>query len=186
MFHQSPKTIYADDDTEPVSLLLRLRIPPLLVGLVLGIGISFLTSRFEDVLKTNVHVAFFIPFIVYLADAVGTQSQTIYARDLRNRHVKLHNYLFKETILGIILSVWFGLISWFVVSLWLHDTPLAWSVGISVMLGVGVAPLVGIVVTELLKDLHEDPAVGSGPIATIIQNAISIVIYGIVTSAILL
>jgi magnesium transporter len=186
MSEHTPKILYADDDTEPVRLLLRLRFPPLLIGLVLGIGISFLTSQFEAVLKANVHVAFFIPFIVYLADAIGTQTQTIYARDLRSRHTKLRNYLFKESILGLLLGVVFGLISWIIVSFWLHDTPLALSVGLSVALGVGCAPVVSIIVTEWLKDLHEDPAVGSGPIATVLQDAISILIYGIVTSIILL
>lgn len=186
MFHHSPKTIYADDDTESVQFLLRLRIPPLVVGLLLGIGISFLTSRFEEVLKINVHTAFFIPFVVYLADAIGTQTQTIYARDLRSRHTKLRNYLFKESILGLVLGLLFGAISWVVVSFWLHDILLAWSVGISVTFGVGLAPVISILVTELLKDLHEDPAVGSGPIATVIQDAISIVIYGVISSIILL
>lgn len=186
MANHIPETVYADDDTESIRFLLRLRIPPLIVGLILGIGISFLTSRFEEVLKTNIHTAFFIPFIVYLADAIGTQTQTIYARDLRTRHAKLRNYLFKESILGVVLGMLFGLISWLIIFIWLHDPLLAWSVGLAVVLGVGVAPVVSILTTEFLKDLHEDPAVGSGPIATVIQDMISIVIYGIISSTILL
>lgn len=180
------KTIYADDDKESVSLLLRLRLPSLIVGLTLGIGISFLLSRFEEVLATNIRAAFFIPFVVYIADAIGTQTQTIYARDLRSGHAKFSTYLFKESALGLILGLLFGAISWGVIMLWLADTLLAMSVGVAVLCVVTVAPIVAMIVTEFLNDLHEDPAVGSGPIATVIQDAISILIYGSILSLLIL
>lgn len=186
MFHHAPKTVYADDDTESVSLLLRLRVPPLFLGLFLGLGISMLTSRFEEVLATNVHVAFFIPFIVYISAAVGDQTSSIYSRDLKNRHAKLKNYLTKEPLLGIALGVIFGLASLFIVNLWLRDMMLASAVGLSTFLAISVAPVIAIVVTEIIEELHEDPAVGAAPIATVIQDAVSIVIYGIVSSQILL
>lgn len=186
MFHQAPKTIYADDDTESVSLLLRLRVPPLILGLFLGLGVSLLTSRFEEVLETDVHVAFFIPFIVYIADAVSSQTDTIYGRDLKNRHAHLRNYLIKESLLGLCLGIIFGAASVLVVHLWLKDLMLALAVGISTFLAVSVAPVIALLVTHLLHQFHEDPAVSAAPIATVIQDAISIVIYGIISSVILL
>lgn len=184
--NHKPTTIYADDDTESVRLLLRLRIPPLVIGLFLGLGISLLTSKFEEVLTSRVHVAFFIPFIVYIADAIGTQTQTIYARDLRSGHAKFSTYLLKESALGIILGSLFGLICYGVIILWLKDSLLALSVGVAVASVVVVAPLIALVVTEFLNDLHEDPAVGSGPITTVIQDAISIFLYGTIVTSILL
>ncbi len=184
--NHTDKTIYADDDKESIGLLLRLRIPPLIVGLVLGIGVSFLTSRFEEVIATNVNVVFFIPFVVYIAAAVGSQTHSIYSRDLKNGHAKFRNYIFKEMLLGIALGTIFGAISWGVVSLWLADAALAKSLGLAVFGAVAVAPLIALITAELLNDLHEDPAVGSGPIATVIQDATSIFIYGAITSLILL
>ncbi|MBI4257113.1 magnesium transporter [Candidatus Uhrbacteria bacterium] len=183
--HQ-PKTIYADDDTESVSLLLRLRVPSLVLGLFLGLGISLLTSRFEEVLATNVHVAFFIPFIVYIAAAVGSQTSAIYSRNLKSRHTKLRNYLFKEPLLGLCLGVIFGLASLFIVNVWLEDMRLASAVGLSTFLAITIAPVIAITVTEIIQELHEDPAVGAAPIATVVQDMISIIIYGLVTSALLL
>lgn len=178
--------LYADDDTESVPLLLRLRVPPLVVGLALGLGVSFLTSRFEEVLAANVHTVFFIPFVVYIAAAVGSQTHSIYSRDLKSGHAKFRNYIFKESILGLTLGLLFGAIAWGVVQWWLRDTLLAQAVGLSILFAVALAPLIAMVVTELLNDLHEDPAVGSGPIATVIQDATSILIYGAIASAILL
>ena len=186
MFTHAPKMIYADDDTESVRLLLRLRVPPLFLGLFLGLGISLLTSRFEEVLAVNVHVAFFIPFIVYIAAAVGAQTSAIYSRDLKSRHAKLRNYLLKEPLLGLALGVIFGLASLLMVNLWIGDMRLALAVGLSAFLAIAIAPVIAIIVTECIQDIHEDPAVGAAPIATVIQDMASIIIYGIVTSAILL
>ena len=63
---------YADDDISSVSLLFKLRTPSLLIGLFLGLVMSFITSRFEEALLENIALAFFLPLIVYLADAIGT------------------------------------------------------------------------------------------------------------------
>lgn len=186
LIHHSPKTIYADDDTESVSLLLRLRIPSLVLGLFLGLGISLLTSRFEEVLEANVYVAFFIPFIVYISAAVGEQTSAIYSRDLKSPHTKLRNYLLKEPLLGICLGAIFGLASLLIVNVWLNDVKLASAVGLSTFLAISIAPIIAIVVTEVIQELHEDPAVGAAPIATVIQDVTSILIYGVVTSIILL
>ncbi|NQV90135.1 magnesium transporter [Candidatus Uhrbacteria bacterium] len=180
------KIVYADDDTGSIGLLLRLRIPPLILGLFLGFGISILASRFEEVLATNVHVAFFIPFVVYIAAAVGNQTHAIYSRDLKSSNTKFRNYLLKEPLLGMILGLLFGIISTLAITLWLHNLLLALAVGLSVLMSVTVAPLIAIIVTEVLNDLHEDPAVGAAPIATVLQDMCSIIIYGLVTSALLL
>jgi magnesium transporter len=180
------KTIYADDDTESVPLLLRLRIPPLIAGLVLGMGISFLISRFEEVIATNVRVAFFIPFVVYIASATGTQTQSIYTRDLKTHRAKFRIYFLKELALGIILGALFGLITASAILLWFHDTSLAMAVGLSALIATATAPTIALITTELFNDLHEDPAVESGPIATVIQDAMSVLIYGVITSLILL
>ena len=76
------KTIYADDAKEKVGFLLRLRLPWLIIGLVGGTLASFLVSRFEEILSQNISLAFFLPLIVYMSDAVGTQTETIFVRNL--------------------------------------------------------------------------------------------------------
>jgi len=87
---------YADDDIVPLKRLLGLRLPSLMIGLLLGIVLSFFASRFEAVLTKNIAVAFFIPFIVYMADAVGTQTQNIYSRDLKSGKANFKSYFLKE------------------------------------------------------------------------------------------
>lgn len=182
MFNHKKETIYADDDTETLSLLMRLRLPPLIIGLFFGIGISFLTSRFEEVLTKNIHTAFFIPFVVYLADAIGTQTETIFSRDLKTGKASFHGYLIKEASIGLLTGILFGGVSFGIVLWWFSDVRLALSVGISTFLAIFIAPLIALCTTQVLSDLNIDPATGSGPIATVIQDATSIIIYGMVSS----
>ena len=180
------KIRYAEDDTEPVKLLLRLRIPSLVIGLLLGLVLSFVTSRFEHVLSENISVAFFIPFIVYMADAVGTQTQNIYARDLKTGKADFKKYLIKESALGIILGLIFGAIIAPVIIFWFNSTQLALAVSLATFGAIATAPLIALAVTELLQLEHSDPAAGAGPIATVIQDTASVIIYGVIATLIIL
>lgn len=177
---------YADDDISPVGKLLRLRTPSLVIGLILGLVMSFITSGFEKVLNENIALAFFLPLIVYLADAIGTQTQTIYARDLKTGDASFKKYLIKETLLGALWGIAFSVVSALVIFLWFNSFELIFAVGLSMFCAIVTAPPIALFVTKIIYLHRDDPAVGSGPIATIIQDVISIVIYGFVASAILL
>jgi len=180
------KIQYADDDYESIRTLLKLRIPTLIIGLILGIGISFATSSFEEVIKKQVEIAFFLPFVVYIAAAVGTQTEAIYSRDLRTGRAKFHNYFRKELVLGIIFGLLFGSFTGLIAWLWLKNNLVAVSVGTATALAVTTAPIIALLVTQTLQTIRKDPAAGAGPIATVIQDMTSILIYGIVSSAIIL
>lgn len=186
MAGEKDRIVYADDDREPIRQLAGLRLPPLIIGLLLGILLSFLTSRFEEVLAQQVEIAFFIPFVVYMAAAVGSQTQSIYVRDLKSGRANFLTYLFKESILGVILGFFCSLIVALVTILWFQSIELSLAVSLSMLTAISLAPVIALITVEFLKMEHSDPAVGSGPIATIIQDMISIVVYGLITSAVLL
>ncbi len=177
---------YIDDDRTTIKRLFTLRIPSLLFGLFLGLFLSFVTSRFETVLEQNVAIAYFIPFIVYLSDAVGTQTETIYVRDLKTGKAKFHTYLLKESALGLILGGFFSVLTGAIIMIWFKDMALAWAVSLGVLGAVCSAPIIALCVTELLELEHEDPAVWAGPIATVVQDTVSVIIFGLIASAILL
>ena len=177
---------YADDDYESIKTLFGLRAPSLIVGLLLGLGISFTTSSFEEVLTHNVQVAFFLPFIVYIADSIGTQTEAIYSRDLKTGRAKFSNYLRKEFAIGAIFGLLFGIFAGAISLLWLRNGLLSLSITIASFLAITTAPLVALLVAHTLQSVHKDPAAGTGPIATVLQDLLSVVIYGIVTSIIIL
>jgi magnesium transporter len=180
------KTRYADDDQDSLLKLLGMRLPSLMIGLLLGIVLSFVTSRFEEVIAKSVEVAFFIPFIVYMADAVGTQTQSIYIRDLRSGKASFKIYLLKETLLGLSIGLVASVITGMITYMWLSDINITTAVSISMFCAISSAPVVALIIVELFSLEHSDPAVGSGPIATVIQDTLSVLIYGLVCSAIVL
>lgn len=180
------KIQYADDDYESIGLLFKLRAPALIIGLGLGFLLSFVASRFEDLLARNVQVAFFIPFVVYIAAAIGSQTQAIYSRDLRSGKAKFTNYLRKESLLGLIFGLLFGAIVWLIIYFWLGNQLLAVSVAIASFLAITTAPVLSLIITNCSQLLKEDPAAEAGPIVTVIQDMISILIYCFVSSLIIL
>lgn len=180
-----PQFVKADDLKESLGFLLKLRLPWLVAGLVGGFGASILISRFESFLEQNVSLAFFIPFIVYLSDALGTQTETIYVRNITNKKSMFHIYLVKESLLGLIFGMIFGIATILFSYIWLRDFWLSLSVGLALAISLAIAPFVALVTTRLFQIEHQDPAVGAGPFKTILQDIVSILIYFGVSSVIL-
>lgn len=179
------KITYSQDDQEGVGLMLKERIPWLAIGLLGGVGASFLISRFETVISQNISLAFFLPVIVYMSDAVGTQTETIFVRDLGRGKAKFLEYLFKEFALGILLGIIFGIAIGLVANFWIGSSYIAMTVGLAMAVNVTIAPIIALIVPEILFKEHTDPALGAGPFTTIIQDIISISIYFLVASFIL-
>ncbi len=181
--------IYADDATEEVGLLVRLRLPWLLVGLGVGAIITLVVSQFEKVLANQVSLAFFIPIIVYMSDAVGTQTETIYIRNL-SRHrekIKLSVYLIKELLLGLIIGSASGLLLGLFAMIWLDSPTIALTVGLAMLGSITTAALLALLIPTLLQRFKKvDPAVGAGPFTTAIQDLVSLVIYFAIASVIIL
>lgn len=180
-----PQFVQADDLKESLGFLLKLRLPWLIAGLAGGFGASFLISRFESFLEQNVSLAFFIPVIVYLSDAVGTQTETIYVRNITDKKSMFRIYLVKECQLGVIFGAVFGVLTMIFSYLWLRDLRLSISISLAMAVSVAIAPLVALLTTRVFQIEHQDPAVGAGPFKTILQDIVSILIYFGVSSVIL-
>jgi magnesium transporter len=175
-----------DDAKEPVSHLLWFRLPWLIVGLLGGIVTSVIVSNYEEILQQNVHLAFFIPVIVYLSDAVGTQTETIYVRQLKGRVSKFSKYFVKETLLGMSLGSIFGVSLGVFSYWWLSDWEVSVTVGLATFINVTIAPVLAVLIPTILAHEHTDPALGAGPFATIIQDLLTLLIYFAVASVIIL
>lgn len=169
---------FEDDAKEPVRLMVRHRLPWLALGLAGGIIATILASNFEGLLASNIQIAFFIPVIVYMADALGHQSENVFVRNLGRRvKVKFGTYLLKEFFLGILLGGFFGALIGAFAFLWFGELNTAFTVGLAMFITMSIAPLVALIIPEILFKEHTDPAVGSGPFATVIQDLLSLLIY---------
>lgn len=172
--------------TDSMKHLIQHRLPWLIFGLFGGMATSLVVARYEKILSGDVRLAFFIPIIVYMSDAVGTQTETIYIRHLRKNGNAFWKYILKETILGLSLGAIFGLAVGFFAYYWLGSYSIGVTVGLAMAVNVTIAPILATVVPATLFKEHKDPALGSGPIATILQDFISLFIYFLIASVIVL
>ena len=183
---ESKRVKLEDDTKESVSLLVERRVPWLVIGLVAGMGLPFISSRFENLLSANISLVFFIPIIVYLSDAVGTQSQTIFVRNLVHKNMRFSNYLIKEFLVGTLLGLIFGSVLCISAYIWLKSAQIAVTVGLAMFLNISLAPLLAILMSKFLQKEKTDPALGSGPFSTVLQDLISLTIYFLVAWVIIL
>jgi magnesium transporter len=153
------------------------RLPWLLVGLA-GSGVAaVIMSWFEELLEARVAIAFFLPGIVYLADAIGTQTEAITVRGLSFGHARIGRLLAGEiwtgTLIGLCLAACAGLGLWAV----LQDSRLALAVAVAVLAAGIIATAIGLLLPWMFHRLGFDPAYGSGPLGTVIQDVLSLLVY---------
>jgi magnesium transporter len=160
----------------------RDRLPWLLVGLAGSTLAAALMGSFEASLQANVAIAFFVPGIVYLADAIGTQSEAIAVRGLSLSHAPVGRLLLGELRTGLLLGLVLGALGALGVWLWLGEPRLASAVGVALAAAGAVATTIGFVFPWLFASLGRDPAFGSGPLATVIQDVLSLAIYFVTVS----
>ena len=165
--------------------LIKLRLPWLILGLAGGMIATYIVQLFEVTLQKELTLAFFIPVIVYMSGAVNTQTQTLFIRGLALEKINVRKYLAREIIIGFVIGlVSSALIALYALSLFQNAT-VALIVGISMLAGVTSSVIFAVFIPWLLLRSGKDPAIGSGPFSTIIQDILSIVIYFLVASAIL-
>lgn len=162
---------------EPPLRRARHRLPWLLGGLA-GSAISALVMKqHAQALEANVAIAFFIPAIVYLADAIGTQSEAIAVRGLSLSRKPLMSALGSELRTGALIGAVLSLLALIPVWLLLGDGRLAIAVATALFAASTSATLIGFSLPWLLARTGADPAFGSGPVATILQDVLSLLIY---------
>lgn len=178
-------TSLEDDSKTRLVTLVSERLPWLLLGLGGGIIVTILVSKFEAILSDNISLAFFLPVIVYMSDAIGTQTENVYVRHLAKFKDTFWTYLIKELLVGITFGLIFGILLGLFAKLWLQSTTLAMTVGLAMFINGTIAPVVALITPELLFKERKDPALGGGPFTTILQNLISLSVYFIVASFII-
>jgi magnesium transporter len=152
------------------------RLPWLLVGLVGALIAAEVVGAYEARLKTALLLAFFLPGLVYMADAVGTQTETLIVRGL-SVGVPIRRVVWRELATGLLVGL--TLAAAFVpVGLWRWgDVEVVAAVALSLVAACSVATVIAMALPALLARFGADPAFGSGPLSTVAQDLLTIVIY---------
>jgi magnesium transporter len=151
------------------------RFPWLLVGLVAALAAAGIVASFERGLAAHLELAFFIPGIVYIADAVGTQTETLVVRGL-SVGIPVGGVMRRELLTGLSLGVVLGILAFPAIAWWVGPQ-VAVTVATSIWAASTVAAGVAMALPWAFSKSNIDPAFGSGPLATVVQDLLSIAIY---------
>ena len=134
-------------------------------------------SLFEASLKENITLAFFLPLMVYMADAVGTQTETILVRALAYGRVSLGAQLLREGAVGLLIGGIVGLSAGACLLAWGGARSVAFTLAITLALTAMIATFVASLLPIGLSRAGVDPALASGPVATVVQDILSVAVY---------
>jgi magnesium transporter len=179
--YQLASGITADvETTDSPGRLSRARLPWLIIGLVGGIVVAAVISRFEGQIKLHPEMAFFIPLIAAMAGNVGIQSSAIIVQGIASNSLGLESTvrkLFKELLVsllnGLILSGILFLYNYFVSK----NLALTFTVSSSLFIVIIFAALFGTLIPLLLHRIKVDPALATGPFITTMNDIMGLFLY---------
>jgi magnesium transporter len=170
-FHPTPPEVGG------IARIVRARVPWLLIGLAGGFSAGGVASLFESSLKDNIALAFFLPLVVYMADAVGTQTETILVRALAYGSVPLGTQLLQEGTVGLLIGGIVGLSAGACLLAWSGARSVALTLAVTLALTAMIATFVASLLPIGLSRAGIDPALASGPVATVVQDILSVAVY---------
>jgi magnesium transporter len=175
-----------EDIATPVSKLVRARLPSLALGLIGGLFTAFIVSGFESILSSYFVLASFIPVMIYLSDAVGTQSQTLIVRMIAlEPEFSIRRYLAREIRVGGTLGAIFALLLFVAASLGWGPLHAGAIIGLSMLVSMIFQSFISTYLAISLVKLKVDPAVASGPLTTIISDITTLTLYFSIASLLL-
>ncbi len=166
----------------PPTRRMRHRLPWLLVGLAGSVVATLVVSHFEPLIKECVSLAFFVPGLVYLADAIGTQTEAITIRGLSVSRLSFLQLFMQEAGSGVLIGGVLALAAFPLIGFSLSNFDIAAAVSLSLFAASAIASSIGLLFPWALSRLGQDPALGSGPLATVIQDVLSLLVYFGITS----
>ena len=147
-------------------------------------GSAVIVGWFEDELREQVLLALFIPAVVYMADAVGTQTETLVIRGLA-AGISIREVFVRELVTGAITGTLIGVVFFpFALVVW-DDAAVAGSVALALGVSCSIATVVAMALPYALARSGRDPAYGSGPLATVIQDLLSVIVYFAIATALI-
>jgi len=161
---------------ESITRRLWHRFPWLLLGLLGAMASTVIVGAFEAQLEQKVLLAFFVPAVVYMADAVGTQTEAVVIRGL-SVGVHLRPIVGRELLTGVAIGAGIGAAFFAFALLAWDDSRASAAVALALVASCSIATVLAMVLPWTFQRVGSDPAFGSGPLATVIQDLVSIAVY---------
>jgi magnesium transporter len=139
-----------------------------------------LLQKYSLSLSSMIVLAYFIPMLLGAGGNIGAQSSTLIIRALATGELTLRQWakvLWKETRAGALIGTVLGFTAFIIAVIFLRDTMIGITVGVSVATVVLVGNLAGAIIPLVFRYLRLDPAIVSAPLITTIIDVTGIFIY---------
>lgn len=167
----------------PITKSVRRRIVWLILGLLGGLLAAKIIGLFEQTLERNLLLASFIPLVVYLADAVGTQLEAFTIRDLALfRHIPYVRYFLRQLAIVAMIAALLGLLAFGISFLMYQQLSVSYVIALAIVTASLISVVTGILVPFASVKFSLDPAIVSGPIGTILQDLLSVSAYFLIAA----
>ncbi len=149
------------------------RLSWLSINIVLNIIAASVIALYQDTLERAIVLAVFLPIISDMSGCSGNQAVAVSIRELTLGLVRpreIWRVLSKESAIGIVNGIALGCLLGGAALLWKGNPYLGLVVGVSLAANTLVAVSFGGLVPLILRGLHTDPALASGPLLTTITD----------------
>ncbi len=158
--------------------MIRSRLPWLIVGVLGGIAAASLIAQFEDLLSSFIALASFIPVMVYMSDAAGTQSEALIIRSMAlDPDLSLKNYIIREIKVATVIALVSGIFAGLMAFLTRGNPQLGAIIFLSMFFSIMASVIIATISPLIFKKFNFDPAVATGPLATIVSDITTLAIY---------
>lgn len=168
------------DATDSPLVQTRARLPWLLIGLAGGVLSSQIIGLYEEELRIDPKMAFFMPLIAATAGNVGVQSSAIVVQGLAAgtlQNLRVGTRLWKELRVAMLTALICGTLI-FAVNLALRQSQaLSYTVSIALCTVILTAALFGTLIPLVLDRIKVDPALATGPFVTTLNDIFGLLTY---------
>ena len=170
-----------EDDIITGRLLhVKARTPWLFITLIGEFVAVNVANHFDATLHAFPIIAIFMPLLAGLGGNIGTQSITLIVRGLSTGQISLKSalhHMMRETAIGLLIGILFGVLVSVVTWGWQHSIGLGVVVGLSMMINMMCATLIGTCTPFVLKKIKIDPAIASGPVIATTIDVVGLFVY---------
>ncbi|WP_026804190.1 magnesium transporter [Aliarcobacter lanthieri] len=170
-----------------ISTLYKKRIYWLVILVFGNIFSSAGIAYFEDTISAYIALVFFLPLLIGSGGNAGSQSATLTVRALATGDIKLKDWggmLGKELVIATLLGITMALAVTFI-GIYRGGYTIALVVSLSMIFIVMFGSIVGMSLPFLLSKFKLDPASASSPLITSITDAVGVLIFFSIATAIL-
>lgn len=162
----------------------RRRLPWLLLSLGAALIAVAIVRYYLTTLQRSLDLAILIPIVAAMGSNAATQTMTVVVRGIGLGEVgwgSSRRVVVKETLAGLINGIIIGVVVFAIISVW-FDAKIGGVLGITMILSLLIAGLLGTLIPVVLKRLRVDPAPASSVFVITLTDAITFFIYlGIAT-----